>query len=156
VVHVETGFEAWMKADRDWLRRAERGAGVVGGPDRTRTAYFYNNVHRPYGSSWGVLVGGTCGQPSPSPTCFALPTPDAGGVIASFAVPTPVGSEPPPLPCPVASPSEVPSVEPSAPPTEPPPTEPPPTPTPEPVVTPTPEPVVTPPPPPSAEPSLVP
>ena len=158
VVHVETGFEAWMKADRDWLRRAERGAGVVGGPDRTRTAYFYNNVHRPYGSSWGVLVGGTCGQPSPSPTCFALPTPDAGGVVPSFAVPTPVGSEPPPLPCPVASPSEVPSVEPSAPPTEPPPTEPPPTPTSEPVVTPTPEPVVTPtpPPPPSAEPSLVP
>ena len=33
-VNVETSFADWMKADRDWLRRAERGPGVAGGPDR--------------------------------------------------------------------------------------------------------------------------
>jgi membrane peptidoglycan carboxypeptidase len=155
VVRVETGFDAWMKADRDWLRRAERGSGVVGGPDRTRTAYFYNGAHRPYGASWGALVGATCGRPSPSPSCYALPTPDPAGVIPSFAVPTPSGSEPAPLPCPTAIPSEVPSAEPSTEPTSPP-TEPRPTPTPTPDVTPTPPPAVTPPPPATPEPSLVP
>lgn len=52
-VGVETSFDGWMKADRDWLRRAEKGPGTVGGPDRTRTAYFYNGGFRPYGPSWG-------------------------------------------------------------------------------------------------------
>ncbi len=98
-----------MKADRDWLRRAERGPGVAGGPDRTRTAYFYNGGFHPYGASWGVLVGGTCGEPSPSPSCFAVPTPDAGGVIPSFVPPTPSGSAEAALPCPPASPSASPS-----------------------------------------------
>ena len=151
VVRVETSFDSWMKADRDWLRRAERGTGVVGGADRTRTAYFYNNAHRPYGASWGVLVGGTCGQPSPSPSCYALPTPDAGGVIPSFAAPTPVGSGSVPLPCPTASPTEVPSIEPSVEPSLPP-SEPPPTPTPTPEVTPEPTPTPLVPPSPTATP----
>ncbi len=43
-VHVETGFGPWMQADQDWLRRAARGPGVAGGPNRTRTAYFYNGA----------------------------------------------------------------------------------------------------------------
>jgi peptidoglycan glycosyltransferase len=153
-VNVETGFGAWMQADQDWLRRAARGPGVAGGPNRTRTAYFYNGAYHPYGSSWGVLVGGSCGGPSPSPSCFAVPTPDANGVTPSFAIPTPVGSGAAALPCPTASPlatpSVEPSVEPSAPPTEPPPTPTPtPTPTPKPKPTPTPEitPEPTPPPP---------
>ena len=84
-------FDGWMKADRDWLRRAERGPGVAGGPDRTRTAYFYNSGFHPYGASWGALVGGKCGEPSPSPTCFPIPTPDPSGVVPSFVVPTPGG-----------------------------------------------------------------
>jgi membrane peptidoglycan carboxypeptidase len=158
-VNVETSFGSWMTADRDWLRRAERGPGSVGGPDRTRTAYFYNGAFHPYGASWGVLVGGSCGLPSPSPTCYAVPTPDPAGVIPSFVAPTPVGSGPAPLPCPpaspIATPSEAPSIEPSAPPpSEPPPTATPvttpapkPTPKPKPTPAPTPEPTPTPPPP---------
>ena len=111
-VKVETRFDAWMKADRDWLRRAERGPGVAGGPDRTRTAYFYNRAFHPYGASWGVLVGGSCG-PQPSPTCFLVPTPDPSGVIPSFAIPTPVGSGAAALPCPAIVPRETPSEAPS-------------------------------------------
>jgi membrane peptidoglycan carboxypeptidase len=160
-VNVESGFGSWITADRDWLRRAGRGAGVVGGPERTRTAYFYNGAFRPYGSSWGALVRGSCGQPSPAPSCYVVPTPDPSGVVPSFAIPTPIGSGPAAVACPPASPSASPSVEPSiepsVPPSEPPPTEPPPTATPEPTPTPkpkpTPTPEVTPPPPPSAAPS---
>jgi len=136
-VQVETKFDPWMKADRDWLRRATKGPGTAGGPNRTRTAYFYTTGFHPYGSSWGALVGGSC-APAPSPSCFAQPTPDANGVVPSFALPSPSSSEPVPLPCPTASPTEVPSatpsIEPSLPPTEPPPT-PAPTPTPVPTAT---------------------
>jgi membrane peptidoglycan carboxypeptidase len=140
-VHVETGFDAWIKADQDWLRRAAKGPGVAGGPNHTRTAYFYNGLFHPYGSSWGVLVGGSCGGPSPSPSCFVVPTPDPSGVTPSFVIPTPNGSEAAAVPCPPASPTATPSVEPSAPPTEEPP---PPTPTPTPKPTPTLEPTAEP------------
>jgi len=64
-VGVETRFDSWIAADRDWLARAAKGPGTVGGPNRTRTAYFYNGAFHPYGSSWGPVVGGTCGAPSP-------------------------------------------------------------------------------------------
>jgi membrane peptidoglycan carboxypeptidase len=155
VVHVETGFAAWIRADTDWLRRAQRGPGVAGGPDRTRTAYFYNSAYHPYGSTWGVLVGGTCGQPSPSPSCFVVPTPDPNGVTPSFEVPTPDPSTGvAALPCPPASATPSPSVEPSVEPTPPPPSEPPPTekptPTPKDNGKPTPTPAETPPPPPAS------
>ena len=75
---LETRFDAWMAADRDWIRRAQRGPGTAGGPERTRTAYFYNGAFQPVRR----VVGRDrrrhgCGQPSPSPTCFPLPTPDA-------------------------------------------------------------------------------
>jgi hypothetical protein len=150
-VKVETPYDTWMKADSDWLRRAERGPGVAGGPNHTRTAYFYNPVFHPYGSSWGVLVGGSCG-PQPSPTCYLVPTPDPNGVIPSFVAPTPDASGVVAQPCPPVVPSETPSAAPSQevtpPPSEPPPTatpEPskpskPPKPTPPPAATPTPAP----------------
>jgi len=128
-VKVETPFSAWMKADSDWLRRAERGPGVAGGPNRTRTAYFYNGLFHPYGSSWGVLVGGACG-PQPSPTCYIVPTPDPSGVVPSFAAPTPDASGVAALPCAIAIPSETPSAAPSVEVTPPPTQPPPPTPTP--------------------------
>ena len=167
-VIVRVGYEkdrdAWMSADRDWIRRAQRGPGTVGGPDKTATAYFYNAAFRPYGATWGAVVSRSCGQPAPAPTCYIVPTPDPSGVVPSFEIPLASGSGPAPLPCPTASPevsaspseSAPPSEEPTPPPpteppTEPPPTEPPPTPTPTPTPpdpdpdpTPTPTPTPTP------------
>ena len=52
------GFEdehaAWLAADRGWLTRAAHGPGSRGGPEDTRTAYFYNGLYTPYGKSWGA------------------------------------------------------------------------------------------------------
>ena len=142
----ESRFSAWLEGDRDWLRRAERGPGAAGGPDNTRTSYFYNRSFQPYGASWGPIWGGDgCGSPSPSPSCYVVPTPDPStGLVPSFVVPSPSGSEPVPLPCPPAS--EEPSASPSdsaSPSLEPTPTDTPP-PTPEPTPPPTPEPTPTP------------
>ena len=153
VIGTETAHDNWMKADRDWLRRANKGPGVAGGPDRTKTWYFYNRVFNPYGRTWGVLVdGGTCGQPSPSPTCFAVPTPDPSGIVPSFAVPTPSGSGPAPLPCPTASGLPSPTPSPSVGVTPTPSATPPPTQAPPPTATPTPTQV----PPPTATPTEAP
>jgi membrane peptidoglycan carboxypeptidase len=144
----------WLQADKEWISRAQRGPGVSGGPNRSRTAYFYNGQYTPYGHSWGPLVSGHgCAAPSPTTTCIPGPTPDASGVIPSFELPTPdpaasgggVITVLCPTPVPSAPPSEAPSVEPSV--------EPPPTPTPTPTPTPPPTP---PPPPPSTEPSAAP
>ncbi|MBA2372767.1 MAG: transglycosylase domain-containing protein [Chloroflexi bacterium] len=152
----ERKFENWMEADRDWIRRASRGPGTRGGPDGTRVTYFYNGGFVPFGRTWGPLVAGAaCGQPTPAPTCFVGPTPDPSGVVPSFALPSPSGSEAPPELCPPASPSASPSpsVEPSVEPT-PEPVTPPPV-TPEPV---TPPPVTPPPvtPPPDSPPPVTP
>jgi len=143
----EDKFANWLEADRDWIARAERGPGTRGGPENTRVAYFYNNSFTPYGRTWGVIVGGDgCGSPSPSPSCFITPTADPSGVVPSFPLPSPTGSEAVPIPCPTASPTESPSVEPSATP------EPTPTPEPEPTLPPEPEPTL----PPAPEPTLPP
>ncbi len=141
----EGRFSAWLEADRNWLARAERGPGVAGGPDRTRTSYFYNGRFQPFGASWGALSGGEgCGSPSPSPSCYIIPSPDpVTGVIPSFVVPSPSGSEPVPEACPPASPEPSaspsdagsPSIEPSLPP----PSESPPPPSVEPTPSPPPE-----------------
>jgi membrane peptidoglycan carboxypeptidase len=149
----ETKSDRWLSADRDWLRRAQRGPGVAGGPEGTRTSYFYNGSFTPFGRSWGpILNGGGCATPEPSPSCFPVPTPDAEGNVPSFEIPA--GSGPAPQPCePVATPSQEPSESPSPSPSvtpsaSPPPTEPPVV-TPSPVITeppPTKPPVVTPPP----------
>ena len=140
----------WMKADRDWLRRAERGAGRRRRPGPDADGLLLQRRVPPVRHVAGAsLVGGQCGEPSPSPTCFVVPTPDAErrrsrrsrsrrrSGPARRALPCPPAS-------PTASPSVEPSVEPSAPPSEPPPTEPPPTPTPEPTPTPKPKPTPTP------------
>ncbi len=155
-VVVRLGYEKdhddWMTANRDWIRRAQRGPGVVGGPDKTKTAYFYNGAFQPFGNTWGAVVAVRCGQATPVPaaTCYFVPTPDPSGVVPSFEVPVPSGSGPAPVPCPTASPepsaspseSPSPSVEPSPTPSETPseapPSEPPPTATPTPTPTPTP------------------
>ena len=146
----EGKHENWLKADRDWIARAQRGPGVAGGPNRGKTVYFYDGRFTPYGKSWGPIVTGHgCTPPSPTTTCIPGPTPDAGGVIPSFVLPTPdpsaSGGGVITVLCPTASPSEAPSESPSEAPSEAPPT---PEPTPEPTPTPTPTP---PPPPPPSE-----
>jgi len=151
-VGVETRYESWMAGTRDWLRRAAKGPGTVGGPDRTRTSYFYNGSFNPYGRTWGPLVDGEgCGAPSPSPSCFLVPTPDPStGIVPSFVVPSPSGAEPVPLPCPTPTPSLGPSpsvdASPSVSPLPTPTATPPPTasPTPEPTAEPTAAPTATP------------
>jgi membrane peptidoglycan carboxypeptidase len=146
----ESQYQNWKTADLDWIARAQRGPGTSGGVNRSRTAYFYNGQFQPFGRSWGALVEGHgCAAPSPSVTCYPVPTQDASGVVPSFVIPTtdpsasvPVIFEPCPTIKPLPSASEAPS--------EPPPTaEPTPPPTPEPTPPPTPEPT----PPPTAPPS---
>ncbi|HYO41975.1 MAG TPA: transglycosylase domain-containing protein [Candidatus Limnocylindrales bacterium] len=133
------GFEAehdnWMKANQGWIARAEKGAGVRGGPQGTRTAYFYNNGFTPYGRSWGPLVGsgGGCASPSPSASIdpcasfdplasidpFASVDPNASAIVC----PSPSESasvEPSVEPSPTDVPSEPPTAPPSDPPTAPP------------------------------------
>jgi membrane peptidoglycan carboxypeptidase len=152
----------WLSADVDWINRAERGPGVAGGVNKSRTAYFYNPVFHPYGSSWGALVAGHgCAAPSPSVTCYPVPTPDPSGVVPSFEVPSADPSanvvfEPCPTPSalPSASASESPSVEPSV--SVEPSIEPTPTATPEPTPKPTKTPKPTPPPTPAPTPSPTP
>ncbi len=148
----ERSFPTWVAADQDWIGRAQQGPGRRGGPDNNRTAYFYNNGFNPFGRTWGPVVGETCSEPSPSPTCYIVPTPDPSGIIPSFEVPIPsasgeIAAEPCPTPSPSVepSPSEEPSIEPSLEPTP----EPTPPPTPAPTATPAPTP------PPSAPPASV-
>ena len=159
----ENKFSNWMKADLDWLARAEKGPNVAGGVNGTRTAYFYNGAFHPFGNSWGALVAGHgCAQPSPSVTCYPVPTPDPStGIVPSFEVPSADPSanivfEPCPTPSslPSESPSASPSIEASPPPSsEPTPT---PAPTPEPTPKPTPPPKPTPTPAPTPTPTPVP
>ncbi len=74
VAGFESQHPAWMAADQGWIKRADKGVGVRGGPKRTPTAYFYNGWTAssgfvPYGRSWGAIAGGGgCASPSPSPS----------------------------------------------------------------------------------------
>ena len=142
VVGFEKANPAWLAADQGWLKRAQMGPGVAGGPRKTRTTYFYNGAFTPYGQGWGALVdGGGCGSPSPSPSvdpCAspivpASVDPSASIVVPASACPSPSGAS--------ESPSVVPSDSPSTGPT---PTPVPPTPTPPPTVAPTATPAPTP------------
>jgi membrane peptidoglycan carboxypeptidase len=51
---VESNFPNWQRANRGWAARAARGPGRRGGPEGTRTAYFYNSQFQPFGKSWGA------------------------------------------------------------------------------------------------------
>ncbi|MGZ9160770.1 MAG: transglycosylase domain-containing protein [Candidatus Limnocylindrales bacterium] len=66
---VESNFPAWQKANRGWAARAAKGSGVRGGPEGTRTTYFYNNSFAPYGRSWGAPF-------PPSARCPLAPPPE--------------------------------------------------------------------------------
>ena len=66
---VEENYANWAKYDRAWAKRAARGAGVAGGPMRTRTAYLYGTGFFPYGRSWGgrFAPATLCSPPTPTP-----------------------------------------------------------------------------------------
>jgi hypothetical protein len=88
--NAEAGFKAWQKADRLWQARAARGPGVVGGPKRTRTAYFYGGGFYPFGRSWG-------GAFAPTKTCPLAPPPSVcvpGDPLVPCPSPTPEASPP--------------------------------------------------------------
>jgi penicillin-binding protein 1A len=63
---VEADHEAWQKANAGWGARAARGSGVRGGPEDTRTSYFYNNSFAPFGRTWGAPF-------APTQTCEPVP-----------------------------------------------------------------------------------
>jgi membrane peptidoglycan carboxypeptidase len=74
---VESNFPSWQRANRNWAARAARGAGVRGGPEGTRTTYFYNGAFRPFGSSWGAPFAPSkkcplAPKPTPPPICDPL------------------------------------------------------------------------------------
>ena len=157
----EDDHKSWMAANQGWMARAERGAGVRGGPQNTRTAYFYNPGFNPYGRSWGPLMGdgAGCAPPSPSPTIDPCASLDPFASVDPLASVDPFAS---PVICPSPSSSGEPSLEPSVEPTvtpEPTPVptpEPTPVPTPEPTPVPTPEPTPVPTPEPTPEPTAAP
>jgi hypothetical protein len=120
---VEADHKDWNEANRGWIRRARRGPGVVGGPEDTATAYFYDSSYRPYGRSWGAQFAPTanCGEmPSPEPSVSPAPSvtptdePTAGPVEPTDEPPEPT-DEPTPEP---PEPTEEPTPEPTQPPTE--------------------------------------
>ncbi len=73
--NVETNYPNWHAADLAWAARAAKGAGIAGGPEGTRTTFFYNLVYEPYGQTWGAPF-------PPTKTCQALP-PSPSGFPAS-------------------------------------------------------------------------
>jgi membrane peptidoglycan carboxypeptidase len=83
---VEAGFPNWQEANAGWAARAARGAGVRGGPEDTRTSYFYNNSFAPFGRTWGAPFAPTqlCPIPEPPPVVcdpFLVPCPPPGELI---------------------------------------------------------------------------
>ena len=75
---VESEFAAWGKYNQGWLARAAKGSGYAGGPEKTRTTYFYESgVWNPYGQTWGAPFAPTelCEIPLPTPEPFPSGSP---------------------------------------------------------------------------------
>ena len=90
---VESNFPNWQKANRNWAARAAKGAGRRGGPEGTRTSYFYNNSFAPFGKSWGAPF-------APSAKCpiapVATPPPSCDPLLPETCLPPdPTKSKPP-------------------------------------------------------------
>jgi membrane peptidoglycan carboxypeptidase len=93
---VEADYPQWKTFNDGWIARAMKGPGVAGGPEKTRTSYFYENgVWNPYGSTWGAPF-------PPTDTCEVVtPSPEPSPSFNPFASPGPSPSEPfPPSPFP--------------------------------------------------------
>jgi membrane peptidoglycan carboxypeptidase len=92
---VESEFPAWGKHNRNWISRAARGSGVSGGPEKTRTTYFYETgVWTPFGGTWGApfAPADTCEIPEPTPLPsdfwpFPVPTPSDGSFPVDPGIP---------------------------------------------------------------------
>jgi penicillin-binding protein 1A len=74
---IDSNFPNWQRADRGWAARAAKGSGVRGGPEGTRTTYFYNSQFAPFGHSWGAPFAPREKCPlapiaTPPPTCDPL------------------------------------------------------------------------------------
>ena len=77
--NVEADYPQWKTANDGWIARAQKGSGVAGGPQKTRTSYFYETgVWNPYGLTWGAPLPPTktcelfTPSPAPSPFCDPL------------------------------------------------------------------------------------
>ena len=101
---AEPNFPAWGKYNRGWAARAARGQYVRGGPEGTRTVYFYNGAFRPFGASWGgpLPPTGKCAPipvtPPPCDPLFGLPCPSDGPGSGPKPTPTPPRPPKPPKP----------------------------------------------------------
>ena len=86
---VESGHKSWQKADRLWAARAAKGEGVRGGPEGTRTSYFYDNAFHPFGKSWGAPF-------APREKCPLAPPPSPPPCDPLIPVPSVPCATPPP------------------------------------------------------------
>ncbi len=98
---VEPRFPAWQEFTQGWAARAAKGPGQVGGPEKTRTSYFFNSFFQPFGKTWGGVF-------APTEVCAPLAPPicDPGTSFDPLATPDPLGS---PLPTPCINPTPSPS-----------------------------------------------
>ncbi len=93
---AEERFPQWQPFTQEWAQRAAKGTGVVGGPKRTRTSYFYNGSFHPFGATWG-------GPFKPTDVCQPLtfcppgggpPTPVPSVIIPCIPEPTQTNGNP--------------------------------------------------------------
>ncbi|HXG39983.1 MAG TPA: transglycosylase domain-containing protein [Candidatus Limnocylindrales bacterium] len=76
---IEASFPEWQAANEGWIARARRGIGVAGGPEKTRTIYFYNRSFAPFGRGWGAPF-------PPTETCTPLPPSPSPIVCDPFGI----------------------------------------------------------------------
>jgi membrane peptidoglycan carboxypeptidase len=89
---AESEFSSWGKYNRGWLARAEKGSGYAGGPEKTRTTYFYETgVWNPFGKTWGAPFAPTelCEIPLPTPEPFPSESPWPWDSLPPGETPTP-------------------------------------------------------------------
>jgi membrane peptidoglycan carboxypeptidase len=123
--NAEERFPQWQPYTQAWAERAARGVGVKGGPDGTRTMYFYNTSFHPFGATWG-------GKFKPTEVCAAQvncppgvnPTPDPStGNLPCIPEPSPSHGNPNDTPAPTGpQPTKPGNSKPTPTPTVPPPT----------------------------------
>jgi hypothetical protein len=110
------GSDAWAPYTKGWIDRAAKGSGVRGGPESTRTSYFYNGGFAPFGRTWGAAFApaGTCEPLPPPDPCDPSASPGPGASVDPSAPPTPEPSPcPSPEPEPTGSPGPGPTAQPS-------------------------------------------